>query len=94
MTASDWLRTKDAAARAKVDPGTLARWAARGLISTTKAVGCRYYSASDIDALLERGSSGRTVTPIRSRPASTQGYADWQGLRAWAARERGAQGTR
>lgn len=88
--ASDWLRTKDAAARAQVDPGTLRRWSRLGWISTTLVGHCRYYSASDIDEVLEAGRQARKVTPFTlARPSALP--PAWQGMDAWAARKRGAQ---
>lgn len=62
-TASPWLTTEEAAARAKVNRNTILRWVDSGTLKAYRIVregvgrGITRFKASDVDALFEGGET-------------------------------------
>lgn len=87
--AVDWLRPKAAAARFSVSRATLATWAERGWIGTSKIDGARFYRALDIAELIASGERPRTTLPApaaRSAPASAPTRSSWRESAVWRGR--------
>jgi DNA-binding transcriptional MerR regulator len=83
--AGDVIRADRAAERFGVHPRTLRRWADARLISRSRVGRMVFYSLSEIEELIDRHTTPRTVVPIGSVAAdSTQpGIEDWRDDELW-----------
>ena len=85
MTATGYLRPREASKRFGVSERTLARWAEAGLIGRSVVGRVTLYPASDVAELIASRLTRRMVVPMPATGRATTDADDaWRGDELWA----------